>query len=98
MRAYCWASGLIEFGPTLPEDALPIARGRERTLRPFIEGNARHGYSTVIVDGRPTKVPGSDTLLVPGIPESGGDQSKALDALYAFRKWLAKQPPKGITI
>lgn len=27
ITAYCWASGLIEFGNTLPEGALPIVTG-----------------------------------------------------------------------
>lgn len=97
MRAYCWASGLIEFGRKLPDGALPIASGPAKPLRDFIEVRARHGYRTKLVDGRPTKIPGTETLLVPGIPEAA-DQSAAGDALFAFRQWLSKKPPRGIVV
>lgn len=97
MRAFCWASGLIEFGRTMPDGALPIARGPAKVLRDFIETRARHGYSTRPVKGRPTKIPGTDTLLVPGVPEAP-DQFAAVDALIAWRGWLSKKPPQGIVV
>lgn len=44
--AYAWASGLIEFGQTLPEGALPIASARHhKRLREVINVYARHGYA-----------------------------------------------------
>ncbi len=97
MKAYCYASGLIEFGAKIPDGALPIASGPERPLRKFIEPLARHGYSTREVEGRPQKIPGSDTLLVPGIPEAP-DQSKGLDALHAWLEWIAKRAPKKVKV
>ena len=85
MRAYCWASGQIEFGPRIPEGTLPIARGPAKKLRPFIEAVSRHAY-----DGK--------TLLVPGVPEAP-NQTKALDALHAFLDWLEDRPlPDGLEI
>lgn len=84
MRAYCYASGLIEFGARLPDGALPIARGRDKPLREFINGVARHAY-----DG--------ETLLVPGIPEAT-DQDAALDALFAFLDWIVTHNPKGVVV
>lgn len=85
MRAYCWASGQIEFGARIPEGALPIARGRARKVRAFIEGVARHAY-----DG--------ETLLVPGIPEAP-DQSVALDALHAWLDWISGHKlPSGVEV
>lgn len=95
-HAYCYASGQIEFGPSIPSGALPIARGPDKALRDFICGVARHGYRTEDRNGRPTKVPGSDCLLVPGIPEAP-DQSAALDALANFTDWISQKPPKGVT-
>jgi hypothetical protein len=89
MIAYCWASGLIEFGSATPEGAIPVAHGRAKRLREVVEGEARHGYATKLVDGRPTKIPGSDTLLVPGIPEAI-DNINASDALMQFRLRLRK--------
>jgi hypothetical protein len=97
MRAYCWSSGLIEFGRTLPDGALPVAKGPAKPLREFITGMARHGYNTEIVDGRPTKIPGTDCLLVPGVPEAP-NQAVASDALFAFRQWIGQKPPKGVTV
>lgn len=85
--AYCFASGHIEFGSRCPNGALPLLRGKDKKVRAFINPLARHGYSTKLVDGRPTKIPGSDTLLVPGMPEAP-DQSAAMDALRAFVAWI----------
>jgi imidazoleglycerol phosphate synthase glutamine amidotransferase subunit HisH len=97
MRAYCYASGLIEFGRAMPDGALPVARGPAKVLRDFIEVRARHGYRTEIVNGRPTKIPGTETLLVPGVPEAP-DQMAAVDALTAFRKWIGLTAPKGVVV
>jgi hypothetical protein len=97
IRAYCYATGLIDFGRRIPAGALIIARGPDKELRDFIEVNARHGYRTRKVNGRPTKVPGSDTLLVPGIPEAA-NQHLALDALHAWMKWIATKAPKGVRV
>lgn len=85
MHAYCYASGQIKFGRTVPTAALPIAEGPPKALRSFISGVSRCAY-----DGK--------TLLVPGIPECQGDQVAALDALLRFTKWIATHDPKGITI
>ncbi|EMY3023615.1 host nuclease inhibitor protein [Salmonella enterica] len=56
ITAYCWASGLIEFGNTLPEGALPIVTGNEKQVRDVVTVLARHAYN--------------GDLLVPGIPEA----------------------------
>lgn len=97
MRCYCYASGLIAFGRTLPEGALPIASGPPKALRAFIEAHARHGYRTRIANGRPTKIPDSDMLLVPGAPEAP-DQAAALDALQAWCRRIGQKPPVGVTM
>lgn len=97
MRCYCYASGLIEFGRTLPDGALPIASGPPKALRAFIEARARHGYQTRLVNGRPTKIRRTDTLLVPGVPEAP-DQGAALDALQAWCRWIGQKPPVGVTM
>lgn len=97
MHAYCYASGLIEFGRSVPDGALPIARGRGKALRAFIEVHARHGYKIRLVNGRSTKIPGSDTLLVPGVPEATG-QNDARDALHAWCSRIGRKPPVGVTM
>lgn len=68
--AYCWASGLIEFGDATPKGAIPIMRGPEKYVRDTIEVHARHAYE-------------KGKLLVPGIPEVEDDVEKA-EALDAF--------------
>lgn len=97
MRAYCYATGLIHFGRSVPDGALEIARGQARPLRAFIEVRSRHGYRTRKVKGRLQKIPGTDTLLVPGIPEAP-NQHAALDALRGFCAWLRKGAPHNITV
>lgn len=97
IRAYCYASGLIEFGNRIPKGGLVIARGPEKQLRDFIEVKARHGYRTKVINGRPTKIRGSDTLLVPGVPEAP-NQVVGLSALHAWMKWIAIGAPKGVRV
>lgn len=98
MHAYCYASGLIEFGRKIPDGALPIARGRtKKLLREFIAPVARHGYKTKPINGRPTKIHGTDCLLVPGVPEAE-NQNSAVDALLAWKLWIKKHAPRSVTI
>jgi hypothetical protein len=97
MIAYCYASGLIQFGRKTPDGAIAIAAGPAKPLRDLIDARARHGYETRKVKGRPTKIPGTECLLVPGVPEAP-DQEAGGDALGAFCKWIGEKPPKGITV
>lgn len=97
IRAYCYASGLIDFGRSIPKGALVIARGPEKQLRDYIETVARHGYRTRRVNGRPTKIRGSDTLLVPGVPEAPS-QHEGLNALHSWMKWISVKAPKGVRV
>ncbi|HGA5439881.1 TPA: host nuclease inhibitor protein [Salmonella enterica subsp. enterica serovar Eastbourne] len=69
ITAYCWASGLIEFGHTLPEGALPIITGKEKDVRDEVEVLARHAYN--------------GDLLVPGIPEAES-MDEYREALFRF--------------
>lgn len=69
--AYCWASGLIEFGYFVPEGALPIITGKEKDVRDEVGVLARHAYN--------------GDLLVPGIPEAA-DQNEARKALERFSR------------
>ncbi|EDG5874071.1 host nuclease inhibitor protein [Salmonella enterica subsp. enterica serovar Newport] len=76
ITAYCWASGLIEFGNTLPEGALPIVTGNEKQVRDEVTVMARHAYS--------------GDLLVPGIPEAA-DQNEAREALERFSRVIQER-------
>jgi hypothetical protein len=97
IRAYCYASGLIEFGKKIPAGTRVIARGPEKDLRDFIDGIARHGYRTRFVGGRRTKVPGTEYLLVPGIPEAP-NQLVAEKKLREWTSWIAAHAPKGVRV
>lgn len=68
--AYAWASGLIEFGKTLPDGALPVLVGNERMVKEAVDIQARHSRTT-------------DELFVPGVPEAA-DQDEAMKALVRF--------------
>lgn len=70
IMAYCWASGLIEFGEALPEGALPIVTGNAVRVRETVTVLARHAYN-------------NKDLLVPGIPEAAS-QNEARVALVRF--------------
>lgn len=71
--AFAWRSGLIEFGPTIPDGALAIARGWESRIRDKVGSCARHGWT-----------PG--VLLVPGVPEADSDEA-AEAAFSAWKSW-----------
>jgi len=97
IRAYCYSSGLIEFGARIPAGATVIARGPEKDLREFIATKARHGYLKSKFGGRRAGVSGGEHLLVPGIPEAE-NQAVALGALHAWAKWIAINAPRTIRV
>ncbi len=89
LAAYCWASGLIEFGTVIPEGALLIAYSLEhQQLRDAVHVLARLSYPTVRGgdDSKP---------LVPGIPEAKRNSEAATDALFHFRKQMTFRLKKG---
>lgn len=90
--AWCWASGLIEFGDELPANspegggAIEIARGPMAYLRPQITVLARHGQGA-----------SAGCLLVPGVPEANSQRAKG-DALAEWLKWCGSRRPRdGVT-
>lgn len=74
LRAWCWAGGVIEFGPIqdMPDGALPIALGPWGAVVEAVTAQARHAY-------------GNGCLLVPGVPEAA-DEFAAVDAVTAFAR------------
>ena len=70
--AYCWASGLIEFGWFVPREAIEIVRGGQAEVKRAMCVAARHG-----------KGAGEGQLLVPGIPEARGQAARA-ELLHTF--------------
>ncbi|MEA1062279.1 MULTISPECIES: host nuclease inhibitor protein [Erwiniaceae] len=72
--AYAWASGLIEFGKSCPDGALPVLVGDNKEVRSAVSVLARHSRT-------------NDDLLVPGVPEAA-DQNEAVKALSRFAKRL----------
>lgn len=75
ITAYCWRSGIIEFGPYVPEGAITLAVGEEAVVRDAVDVIARHGYT-----------PG--VLLVSGVPEAE-DSDAACLAVLTMREELA---------
>jgi hypothetical protein len=73
--AWCGASGLVDVGHVLPDDAMPIAMGPRFNLLKELDVACRHG-----------KGPSKGLLLVPGIPEAPNEQ-EGLRALRAFIQW-----------
>ena len=80
MKAWCYRSGEIVFGHSLPKGCILIAQGPAKPLREMICAVARHAY-----DGK--------TLLVPGIPEADTEK-EAADALERFLDWIAPRVTK----
>lgn len=83
--AYCWASGLIEFGESVPEGAIPMVSGDDQKVRELMDAVARIAHDNV-------------TLLVPGVPEADDDKAKHA-ALQKFLGWLrSRGDAKGLTL
>lgn len=72
MYAYCWRSGLIEFGKRVPCGAREIVRGPRKIIKQALNNKSRHDR-----DGR--------SLLVPAIPEAKDDNA-AYWELHMFRQ------------
>lgn len=80
--AYCWANGLIEFGPRCPENALPLVTGEGRSVREAVDVLATHGYDSV-------------TRIVPkSIAWCEGDMNAAVDDVVRFSKQLKEYMAK----
>jgi hypothetical protein len=76
--AYCWASGLIDFGKVVPEGAIRFAMGIDKELQEHVAALAREGMGA-----------SKGKLLVPGIPEAKSPND-AVDALIAWVGWAKK--------
>ncbi len=76
MRAWAWASGLIEFGHKCPDGAIVFAEGRAKRLREEVAGLARRGHK--------------GELLVPGVPEGRGVE--ALETFSRLIREFMKRP------
>lgn len=44
--AYCWASGLVEFGSRCPKGALPLVTGPEESVKEAVEVLATHSRNS----------------------------------------------------
>jgi hypothetical protein len=84
--AWCWASGLIEFGTETPSGAIAIASGPADLLRLRVGAIARHGIGA-----------NEGKLLAPGVVEAP-NQNAACDALIALVKWCKEKEPAGSQI
>lgn len=82
--AFCWASGEVGFGSSVPEGAITLAQGRNRIVRQNIMATSRMAY-----DGK--------TLLVPGIPEAES-YDDAEKALAKHIGWLKQREKPGFHV
>lgn len=74
--AYCWASGLIEFGSRCPSGALPLITGPETAVK-----NAVNVLSTHTYDGK--------SFLIPkGCGWINGNMDSALEDVRRFADGL----------
>ncbi|WP_137972384.1 host nuclease inhibitor protein [Pseudomonas sp. F(2018)] len=80
--AYCFASGHIQFGSSVPEGAIGIARGEDQQVRDVIEVTAR------------LSVFDNATLFVPGVPEAAS-QREGLVALARYIQSLGERNGPG---
>ncbi|MYM32238.1 host nuclease inhibitor protein [Duganella sp. CY15W] len=78
--AWCWASGVIEFGAEteVPEDSILIAYGPKA-----------HLFNEVSIMARRGRGASEGLLLVPGVPEAANQRAGA-DALAKWLEWCAK--------
>lgn len=82
ITAYCFASGHIDFGVTLPEGAIALALGEEKMVRDIIAGTAHLSRLD------------NETLFVPGVPEAQ-TQREGITAVARYIQWLGKSNQPG---
>ncbi|WP_175682546.1 host nuclease inhibitor protein [Burkholderia cenocepacia] len=82
--AYCWATGLIEFGDTVPDGAIGIAYGARAAVDRLMGATARLAHD-------------NKSLLVPGVPEASDEDAKG-DALGVWLKWLNSRQHRGVQL
>ncbi|MBI2770029.1 MAG: hypothetical protein HYX47_10425 [Burkholderiales bacterium] len=87
-EAWCWQSGLIEFGLATPSPgangggAIRIARGPAKALRQIVGVLAREGQ------GKST-----GKYLVPGVPEADTAEER-IEALIKWHRWCCERNGK----
>jgi len=91
IRAFCWPSGLIDFGKSTPKGCTVIARGHEQVLREFITSQVQRGDL-----GRIMKVY-TGHMFVPGTFEAKS-QSEWSDAIGRWCRWISNNAPKGVRV
>jgi len=79
LYAYCYASGQIACGSSIPDGALPLGHGKPKQVREWIMAVSRHTYRKGL-------------YLVPGVPEAPNEK-QALKAYQAFIKWARPHLP-----
>jgi hypothetical protein len=77
--AYCWATGKIGIGKTMPVGALPLAAGDKATLK-----EAVNALSTLAYDNK--------TRLIPGFFTSGNKDK--IEIVFEFSKLLKAELTK----
>lgn len=87
--AFCWSSGLIQFGERVPNGALELCCGARTTVVREVTAAARHGLERVLA------VRKKGQLLVPGVVEASTEALK-YDALGVWLAWLGKRPQRFI--
>jgi len=70
--AFCWATGLIQFGDQVPDGAIALCHGARTTVVREVTVAARRGYK--------------GGLLVPGVVEASSQKLKG-DALGVWLAW-----------
>lgn len=80
--AYCFASGHIQFGSSVPDGAIGIATGEDQQVRDVIEVTARLSRHD------------NETLFVPGVPEAAS-QREGLVALARYIQYLGERNGPG---
>ena len=74
-------NGIIEFTEEPNEGAIAIVHGPAEKVRGIVDVGARHAHERGV-------------LLVPGVPEAGGDDVAALCALIEWRDWMEECHPE----
>ena len=84
ITAYCWASGLIEFGTSCPDGAIILCKGEEAEIRELVDVLATHSRTS-----KALLIPKSMAWISAMHKKSPDVETHAFESMMRFKEMLS---------